>query len=138
MFKYGNIFLTLFLPASFFSECGEGDVVCPSGLACIPEHEVCDGTPQCPLLGDEVGCGKFYCVGQCKARVIESSWTRFESHRGGAPCGLCLQSLLNYKGFPWNYFSGAFRPVSKAKFLLYLLSSRSKSKLAVWGTRTEK
>ncbi|XP_071798570.1 uncharacterized protein [Asterias amurensis] len=40
-------------------ECGEGDVVCPSGLACIPQHEVCDGTPQCPLLGDEIGCS--YC-----------------------------------------------------------------------------
>ncbi len=40
-------------------ECVEGDVVCPSGLACIHQDEVCDGTPQCPLREDEYGCGKY-------------------------------------------------------------------------------
>ncbi|XP_071798569.1 uncharacterized protein [Asterias amurensis] len=39
-------------------ECEEDDFVCPSGLACIHQDEVCDGTPQCPLLGDEYGCGR--------------------------------------------------------------------------------
>ncbi|XP_038050982.1 CUB and sushi domain-containing protein 2-like [Patiria miniata] len=38
-------------------ECNEDEFACPSGLACIPRNQVCDGYPHCPMKGDEIGCG---------------------------------------------------------------------------------
>ncbi|XP_038051025.1 CUB and sushi domain-containing protein 1-like [Patiria miniata] len=38
-------------------ECNDDEFACPSGLACIPQNQVCDGYPQCPMRGDEIGCG---------------------------------------------------------------------------------
>ncbi|XP_071798566.1 uncharacterized protein [Asterias amurensis] len=86
------------------SECGEGDVVCPSGLACIPEHEVCDGTPQCPLLGDEVGCGycnsdEYRCDDVCisEEQRCDKAWdcTDLSDEYNCHPCGITKIVLQN-------------------------------------------
>ncbi|XP_033638038.1 uncharacterized protein LOC117298813 isoform X2 [Asterias rubens] len=129
-----NNMLVLLLPTSSYStrftveleqfeqlECGEGDVVCPSGLACIPEHEVCDGTPQCPLLGDEVGCGNcssedYRCDDVCISRMQRCNGlqecTDFSDEYNCLPCGkteIELQngtqtsSLLLSPNYPENY-----------------------------------
>ncbi|XP_033637279.1 uncharacterized protein LOC117298251 [Asterias rubens] len=38
-------------------ECSPDQYMCPSGLKCIDQSQVCDGEPDCPELEDEFGCG---------------------------------------------------------------------------------
>ncbi|XP_058393986.1 LOW QUALITY PROTEIN: CD320 antigen-like [Diceros bicornis minor] len=37
--------------------CPAGELRCPLGGACIPRTWLCDGHPDCPHSGDELGCG---------------------------------------------------------------------------------
>uniref|UniRef100_F7A0B1 CD320 molecule n=1 Tax=Equus caballus TaxID=9796 RepID=F7A0B1_HORSE len=37
--------------------CPAGELRCPLGGACIPDTWLCDGHPDCPHSGDELGCG---------------------------------------------------------------------------------
>ncbi|XP_038052290.1 CUB and sushi domain-containing protein 3-like [Patiria miniata] len=63
-------------------ECNDAEFACPSGLACIPRNQVCDGYPQCPMKGDEFGCGSCY------------------EHQFRCPEGGCIGSLYECNAIP--------------------------------------
>ncbi|XP_038050981.1 CUB and sushi domain-containing protein 1-like [Patiria miniata] len=63
-------------------ECNDAEFACPSGLACIPRNQVCDGYPHCPMKGDEFGCGSCY------------------EHQFRCPEGGCIGSLYECNAIP--------------------------------------